>query len=318
MPTLRERAVAALEGKPPLPGLVPSAELEFQLTQEKFGQKYHIRQEYEAAGERDWLRLAKEDAALYVRVCRHYDLSFMNLNWHPGTRDHDAALRDYIAIIHDLAPGELLIIVHGDATLSLPDGTHMNELVFRMTDDRENFLRELGESVDRALESCARAVEAGVDGFALCADYCYNSGPWCSPAMFADFVTPFLTRLTQGQRALGAYVIKHTDGNIMPILDQLVASGPHALHSLDPQAKVDIREVKRICGDRLCLIGNVNCGLLQTGTREEMAENVRYALRWGMPGGRFILALSNVAFKGMPLESYELVQRLRHEEGIYA
>ena len=36
---------------------------------------------------------------------------------------------------------------------------------------------------------------------------------------------------------MGFYVIKHTDGNIMPILDQLVERKPHALHSLDPQAR---------------------------------------------------------------------------------
>ena len=30
------------------------------------------------------------------------------------------------------------------------------------------------------------------------------------------------------------------------------------MHSLGPQARVDIAEVKRLYGDRLCLIGNVN------------------------------------------------------------
>ena len=69
---------------------------------------------------------------------------------------------------------------------------------------------------------------------------------------------------------MGFYAIKHTDGNIMPILDQLVQAGPHALHSLDPQGGVDIAEVKRLYGDRVCLIGNVNCGLLDTGTDEEV------------------------------------------------
>ena len=66
--------------------------------------------------------------------------------------------------------------------------------------------------------------------------------------------------LTMPHRKNGAYVIKHTDGNIMPILDQLVSCRPHALHSIDPQAKVDLGEVKRLVGDKVCLAGNVNCG----------------------------------------------------------
>jgi uroporphyrinogen decarboxylase len=106
----------------------------------------------------------------------------------------------------------------------------------------------------------------GLDGFALCSDYCSNKGPFLSPGQFGEFVTPYLSQLIQGYRELGFYVIKHTDGNIMPILDQLVEANPHALHSLDPQAGVDIAEVKRRCGDRLCLIGNVNCGLLDSGS----------------------------------------------------
>jgi uroporphyrinogen decarboxylase len=37
----------------------------------------------------------------------------------------------------------------------------------------------------------------------------------------------------------------------MPILDQLVECEPHALHSIDPQAGVDLAEVKRLVGDKV-------------------------------------------------------------------
>ena len=58
--------------------------------------------------------------------------------------------------------------------------------------------------------------------------------------MFDEFVTPYLKELVAGYRELGFYVIKHTDGNIMPILDALVSANPHALHSLDPQGGVNL------------------------------------------------------------------------------
>jgi len=41
--------------------------------------------------------------------------------------------------------------------------------------------------------------------------------------VFAQFVQPYLARLVTETKKLEAYVIKHTDGNIMPILDQLVS-----------------------------------------------------------------------------------------------
>ena len=48
----------------------------------------------------------------------------------------------------------------------------------------------------------------------------------------------------------GLPIIKHTDGNIMPIIEQLIDAQPDALHSLDPQGGVDIAAVKR--GSSIC------------------------------------------------------------------
>lgn len=88
-------------------------------------------------------------------------------------------------------------------------------------------------------------------------------------------------------------MIKHTAGNIIPILNQLLEGEPHALHSLDPQGEVDLAVVKNQVGSRVCLIVNVNCGLLDSGTDEECLVSARYALQSGMPGGGYIFSTSN-------------------------
>ena len=120
-------------------------------------------------------------------------------------------------------------------------------------------------------------------------------------------------------RSLGYYTIKHTDGNINPILDQIVACGPDALHSIDPQGGMNLAEVRKKYGDKICTIGNVNCGLLQTGTDEEAAEDVRRCLREGMDGNYgFIFSTSNCVYTGMPLERYDLMQQIWEKEAIYA
>ena len=172
--------------------------------------------------------------------------------------------------------------------------------------------------VDDALALGERfARHGGLDGFALCSDYCLNAGPFLSPNQFSEFVTPYLARLTRGYRDLGFYVIKHTDGDIMPILDQLVQTEPHALHSIDPQAGVDIAEVKHRYGDRVCLIGNVNCGALDTGTDAACLASARYALQHGMPGGGYIFSTSNCIYTGMRLARYELILDVWRREGNY-
>jgi hypothetical protein len=91
----------------------------------------------------------------------------------------------------------------------------------------------------------------------------------------------------------------------------------HALHSLDLQAGVDIAAVKRTYVQRVCLIGNVNCGLLQSGTPEAIEENVRYALHHGMPGGGYIFSTSNCVYTGLPLSRYELMLNTWKQKGNY-
>jgi uroporphyrinogen decarboxylase len=114
---------------------------------------------------------------------------------------------------------------------------------------------------------------------------------------------------------MGFYVIKHTDGNIMPILDQLVETNPHAIHSLDPQGGVDIAEVKRKVGNRVCLIGNVNCGLMDTGTDEEVLNSAKYAIQNGNTGGGYIFSTSNCIYPGMKLNRYEMILDVWRNEG---
>ncbi len=103
----------------------------------------------------------------------------------------------------------------------------------------------------------------------------------------------------------------------MPILDSLLAAKPHALHSLDPQGNVDLAVMKKKVGDRVCLIGNVNCALLQTGTDEEVEADVRRALRDGMPGGGYVFGTSNCIYTGMELRRYEQMLSIWRSEGNY-
>jgi len=148
-------------------------------------------------------------------------------------------------------------------------------------------------------------------------DYCFNTGPFLSPEMFSQFVTPYLARQTEGFHEMGMYAIKHTDGNIMPVLDQIISTKPDALHSIDPQGGMDLGEVKRLIGDKVALCGNVHCGMLHSGTVEEVIEDSKRALAQGKPGGGFFFTTSNTPFIGMPLQNYLAMLDVRMKYGKY-
>ncbi|MCC6485280.1 MAG: hypothetical protein IT209_10580 [Armatimonadetes bacterium] len=316
-PTPRERFISALERRP-IQGRVPHFELVFFLTMEAFGKVHPSHRSYhqwDQMGDKERQLHRQDMAQLFVDTAERFEHDAIFLHPNPGGLDEIMRLLD---CVKDIAGDRYYLMIHGDATYSIPNGDQMVEFSYRMVDDTQGMLGDAQRMVDEALETAQKLREHGaLDGFALCADYCLNTGPFLSPSQFSVFVAPFLKRLVAGYRDLGFYVIKHTDGNIMPIVDQLVDANPHALHSIDPQARVDIAEVKRLYGDRVCLIGNVNCGALDTGTDEEVVESVRYALRSGMPGGGYIFSTSNCIYTGMRLERYELMQSIWRAEGNY-
>ena len=270
--TPRQRFINALTlGKPE--GRVPHFELVFFLTMQAFGKVHPTHRLYSQWNqmeekERQLHRLDMAD--VYIATAERFEHDAIFIHTNPDSVEETLRMVD---IIREKTGDRFFLMRHGDATFSLPDGTHMQEFSYRLVDDREGLKREAEEMVDQALRNAEiYAKHGGLDGFALCSDYCYNTGPFLSPRLFGELVTPYLARLTAGYRDMGFFVIKHTDGNIMPILDQLIQTNPHALHSLDPQGGVDIAEVKRLYGSQVCLIGNVNCGLLDTGSDTEVVE----------------------------------------------
>ena len=233
-----------------------------------------------------------------------------------GKLEHDAICIQYlneehtketIRRIRALSGDQYMLLAHGDGTFAIPDGDGIVEFSYRMADEPELLHEEAEKMCQDAIDYDLRMLDAGLDGFILYSDYCFNKGPFLSPAKFAEFIAPYLTRLIEAIRSHGGYAIKHTDGNIMPILDQLVAAHPHALHSIDPMAGVDIREVKRLVGDKVALCGNVHCAAMQTGTDEEVIASAEYCLTYAKPGGGYVFCTSNIPFKGLPLERYLMV-----------
>lgn len=315
--TPRQRFIAALERRP-LTGRVPHFELVFFLTMEAFGKVHPLHRNYG-----QWLQMEEQERALhrrdmadlYIATAERYEHSAIFIHPNPATPEE---LSHMVDLIRERTGDRYFLMAHGDATFAVPNGSEMEAFSCQLVEEPEQLKAQAAAEVHSALERAAALRRpGGLDGFALCADYCFNTGPFLSPAKFAEFVTPYLAELTRGYRDLGYYVIKHTDGNIMPILDQLVSTRPHALHSLDPQGGVDLAEVKRLHGRELCLIGNVHCGMMDTGTPEQIEASARYALRHGMPGGGYIFSTSNCIYTGMPLASYEHMLKVWREEGNY-
>lgn len=313
--TPRECFAAALDRRP-LPGRVPHFELVFFLTMETFGKVHPSQRHYgqwKQMSERERQLHRDEMAETYLLTAERFEHSAILLHPNPGDEDETCRLID---LIRQKSGGRYFLLLHGDATDGLPNGNRMTEYSLRLLEEpdavKDSMKRRVADALARAERMKKRS---DLDGFALCSDYCLNTGPFLRPEMFGEFITPSLTALTAGYREEGFYVIKHTDGNIMPILDDLLVSKPHALHSLDPQGGVDMAEMVTRASDRVCLIGNVSCAALDTGTDEECIASARYAIQHGLKAPGYIFSTSNCIYTGMRPERYELILDVWRKEG---
>lgn len=298
--THKERFITALTlGQP---DYVPTFELEFQLTEELVGGDYLREDDLRGLSGAEKQRRLDENVDFLLDIYERLDHDAICIHFLSDENLMYTAQR-----IRALTNDSYMLLASNDGTFSIPDGNTMLDFSYRIADDPEGLEQEARRRCDESIARGRRLLNGGFDGFIMCADYCFNKGPFLSPAQFRRFVTPYLTEMIYDVRKNGGYAIKHTDGNIMPIIDQLVEANPHALHSIDPMAGVDIREVKRDWGDKVALCGNVHCAAMQTGTEQDVIDSAEYCLTHAKPGGGYIYCTSNVPFRGLPLERYMLV-----------
>jgi uroporphyrinogen decarboxylase len=168
------------------------------------------------------------------------------------------------------------------------------ELLMALAADQD-LVRKLVElSVEVNLEMAREVARRGADFVFTGDDYASTTGPLMSPATFRELFAEPLKRVVMGFKNQGLPVIKHTDGNIMPLLDMILASGIDCLDPIDPVAGMDIERLKREYGQRVALKGNVDCAhTLTFGNEADTVRETKEVIRKAAGGGGLILSSSN-------------------------
>ena len=122
----RDRFIAALERRP-LSGRVPHFELVFFLTMEAFGRVHPSQRHY-----RQWEQMSETErglhradiADLHIATAERFEHDAVFLHPNPNTDDEVARQID---AVREQSGDRFFVMVHGDATYSIPDGNRMVE-----------------------------------------------------------------------------------------------------------------------------------------------------------------------------------------------
>jgi len=163
------------------------------------------------------------------------------------------------------------------------------------------------------------AIRAGADIIVAGDDYASSRSPLMSPDLFRKFILPRLKKFVDAVHEEGGYIIKHSDGNIWPLLDMIIDTGIDAINPMEPVAGMDIGKVKQRYGDRVCLVGNIDCGeLLSNGSVEEVEAAVKECILKASSGGGHIICSSNSIHSSVKPENYLAMIKATKKFGRYS
>jgi uroporphyrinogen decarboxylase len=294
---------------------VPRWELEFHAFDAAAGRRLVLGHEYAGltAGERD--RALRENAEIILSVGE--DLGFSAVTgpaffWEQAPGDlayyvlpGDAPFRQ-IAALREAAGDRIALVANVGGIL----GASYDEEFCRQLKHEPDAIHALAlKTLDAGLERARRFRDAGADVAMSASDIADNSGPFFRPHQMERFVFPFVEAWSAGVHALGLVALLHSDGDLTAHLARLAATSLDALQAIDPVAGMDLLRSKQIVGDRLCLCGNVDCGVLVAGTPDDVYAATRGLLAaWGTQRG-LVLGASNAVQREVPIENYRaLVQ----------
>ena len=183
-------------------------------------------------------------------------------------------------------------------------------MVHALTNTKEMVL--IAEKVmEYEIEKAKLFIDNGADGIFFADDIAFNSGLFLPPYIMDELVFPFYGHTVKTiKNYKDLPVFAHSDGNINSVLERYIDFGFDGLQSLQPSAGMDLADVKRRVGDRLCLWGNIDLNYTMSfGAPGEVGQAVKEAIRIGNQGGGFILSTCNSMIESIPTENVFAMMR---------
>lgn len=172
-----------------------------------------------------------------------------------------------------------------------------------LVDNPKRVERLLDEITEYQIAVAKNLIKLGVDGLYTGDDYGSQRGLLVARKTWQHLIQPRLARIWKVAKDEGLPVFHHSCGNVLEIVEDMIAIGLDVLLPIQPQA-MDIRLLAERFGDRLSFMGGISTQkTLPFGTPEEVREEVRTCVEvLGRKGG-YIVAASHEISSDCPVEN---------------
>jgi hypothetical protein len=250
-----------------------------------------------------WPRLP-EDLGVFKRRLDPNDRRRLPKNWKHKVK---AWQRHAYPLILNVHQGFFL-------TLGVGDWNRFYEVIY-LTKDQPALVQGMMEAQGEFAARLAKRIlgEVNVDAILFSEPIGGNNGPIISPRMYRDFVLRSYQPVMEVIQSFPvSLVIMRTYANPRPLLDDMFRLGVNCLWACEtPEEGMDFRELRRIYGSELRLIGGIDADTLRKGKEAILAEMVK------VPGllaqGGFIPLLDGRVRVDVPYANYVYYRKVFEE-----
>jgi hypothetical protein len=122
----------------------------------------------------------------------------------------------------------------------------------------------------------------------IACDIAHKEGPLVSPRFMAEHYFPRVKRIARAYQEHGLKVFYHSEGNLWPMLEDLLATGIDGLNPCEPHSHMEVRDIRAQYPELVLWGGVDNSYLLVDGTPEEVRRRVEELKAFGKEGGLLI------------------------------
>ena len=175
----------------------------------------------------------------------------------------------------------------------------------------EDMLATIGDTCVKVIERVCEIVP--IDNLCVHEDMAGKSGPLFGPNHVLEFLKPYYLKAWNAARQYGAQIFSQdSDGNMNAVIDAFIECGLTSIYPCEPNAGMDIVQIRQKYGKQLMLKGGLDKFALRKDF-EAIRKELEYRICPATLGGGTIFALDHRIPNGVPIENYRYYVNLGRE-----
>ena len=204
----------------------------------------------------------EESLQAHIRLCQELGMDFLSLPvQEPGYGQASYRRFKLDEVGEAVATSRLFTcaIVDGPFQRSAERPGDLSVLSARRDEPGSARLQEMASAIE---ETIGELVQRGVSAVVIADDIAYHRSTYASPQVIGERLLPLYSRMVGRIRGGGAFALFHSDGNIAPLIPDLISCGFDGLAGCEPEC-LDLVQLKKTYGSRLTLMTGIRAGLLE-------------------------------------------------------